>query len=137
MGADYSSYAVIGVEINSDGLYTVTETPATGEKSFNPDTGERLMHKERTPIEGFERGVVSGDDSFKDFPVFWTTDSESCVIGIGVGGTYSNGGEDVCMMSIDDVNIEALKQELKEVLEPIGLWDESKFGLYTILHCSY
>jgi hypothetical protein len=37
----------------------------------------------------------------------------------------------------DISDIQAIKEQMQAKLEPLGLWDESKFGLWSILYCSY
>ncbi len=38
---------------------------------------------------------------------------------------------------LDDWNLDDCKQQLKQSLSPLGLWDEDKFGLWCVLYCSY
>ncbi len=40
-------------------------------------------------------------------------------------------GEPVAFQPFDD-NIKVVKEDMKKILEPQGLWDESKFGLYAV-----
>ena len=66
-----------------------------------------------------------------------------CYVGLVRGGgivacddTCSNGGKDIDFVKIPN-NLDELKQNLKDYLEPLGLWHEPNFGLYSILYCSY
>lgn len=54
-------------------------------------------------------------------------------IGLTVDNTGSNGGDATDFKSVP----EGIKEKIKNFLEPYGLWDEKKYGLYTILYCSY
>ena len=40
-------------------------------------------------------------------------------------------------LDISNINIEEVKTKMREKLEPIGLWDEETFGLWSVQYCSY
>jgi len=85
----------------------------------------------------FDSNILEDDEHLGEFDVFHATDRVISVAGVGVVTGSSNGGDPNKFKSLDDVNVDEIKEKLKSILEPVGQWDESKFGLYAILHCSY
>lgn len=69
---------------------------------------------------------------------YWGTDHDYVYVGIATGeDTYSNGGDDDSFVSLQADDVAQIKEKLREYLEPIGLWDEKQFGLWSVLYCSY
>jgi hypothetical protein len=158
MGVDYSAHTVIGVELpNVDDLPRLKEKTRKrafkhsfkddGEHEFDPKSGKPLWLAETEEVETDEPSVVYDDDNYEGNTLegqrllkapdgmgfCWGTDQESVFLGI-VSGTGSD-NEEADFMEVPD--IEATKMSLKGALDPLGLWDESKFGIYTVLYCSY
>jgi hypothetical protein len=73
------------------------------------------------------------DDPFLE--TYHSTDDNDTFYGFVHGTGSSNGGETDVFSKIPD--IEKIKKNIKEKLEPYGLWNEEDFGIYTILYCSY
>jgi hypothetical protein len=161
MGADYYSKAIIGVRLLIDEekiprakipvrkrafKHTYTDD---GEMEFHPKDGRKLWLNEKEEIEAdYPAYVYNLDDDVSDleegqtlvvFPesldVASGTDNDSWYLGCAVGTGSSNGGDEEGFIPIPDIN--GLKEKLKRTLEPHGLWDESRFGLYSVLYCSY
>jgi hypothetical protein len=153
MGADYSAYAVVGCIIDRSNIPMKKERvktfkhdyPDNGEIKFDPKTGEALWKTIEYPEFVFaDQGDPNPDDNdgktkvikLGKLKIFTGTDGKPEVLGVGTGEeTYSNGGDDYDFTPLEDVD--SIKNRVKEILEPIGLWDEKKFGLYSILYCSY
>jgi hypothetical protein len=161
MGADYYSKAIIGIPITvqnekSPRAKIIVRKKAfrhsfedDGETEFHPKDGRKLWLDEKEEITADYPAVVFDlDGDFEDiqegqtlviFPesleVACGTDQENWYIGCVVETGSSNGGCEEAFISLPD--IEELKKALRISLEPHGLWDESKFGLYSVLYCSY
>lgn len=145
MGADYTAGALIGIRVDPTKLYREKQ-----EKAFKhsypldwkvcPKTGRELWRTVREPIDGAV-SRYEGEDASKIGPydVTYGTDHETAFICIvSTNDTYSNAGNDCAMVSIPvGFNIVEEKEKLRETLEPLGLWDEKLFGLWTVLYCSY
>lgn len=75
--------------------------------------------------------------SYKNFCVLTGTDYQSMAIGKGgISCSADNEGAHK-VTDLSTIDLLKLRRELRETLEPLGLWDESKFGIQTILYCSY
>lgn len=153
MGADYSAYAVIGCQVELDNIPVKKERvkafkhdyPDDGEIKFDPKTGKALWKTVEYPEFAFDYDKYDHPDDnggktkivkLGTLKMYHGTDGEPTVLGVGTGeNTYSNGGEDCDFMPLPDM--ESIKKKVKEVLEPIGMWNEETFGLYSILYCSY
>ena len=86
----------------------------------------------------FDSSILEDDEeNLGEFDVFHATDHVISVAGVGLTTGSSNGGDPNTFKSLDDVNVDEIKEKLKSILEPVGQWDESKFGLHAILYCSY
>ena len=140
MGADYSSYSIIGLKVDPDKLYTEAIRKTYNHNhpenmKFDPETGKKLWETRQEPISQFNES----EEEFSGYPVVFGTDRGEAFICIYcASGTYSNGGSNSSFTKIDeDFNLIKEKKEMKNLLEPLGLWNEKDFGLWTVLHCSY
>lgn len=136
MGADYSSAAVIGVKIDQGKLATSKMVKAFPHDfgpdiNFHPKTGKKLWMEKAEYIPQYDeyKGTLAG------FRVTFTTDNTTMYCGIVASGTHSNCGSEAKRTKLEDIG--EIKAKLKSALEPLGLWDEKSFGLWTVLHCSY
>ncbi len=143
MGVDYSAKAVIGCRISGSDTKTTKQVRGckhsipTKKVKFCPECGKPAWEEEDVILPFFREAV---HDDYKDQPklatdfgFFQSTDNEHFVVGYGLIVSDRDGGID--SMTVPD--LEGTKQECKEVLEPLGLWDESQFGLWVICYCSY
>lgn len=136
MGADYYSYAVIGVEIDQKKLYQKPINKKAFEHDypktmkFCPNTGNKLWEEVEEPIPEWD-----DEDELGEYKVYFSTDDTRCFIGVIVCESGPYKGEVNFVQFPDD--LEDKKQKLKDFLTPLGLWDESKFGVYSIMRCSY
>jgi hypothetical protein len=160
MGADYIAKAIIGVPLpDEDDLpraKTTTRKKAfdhkyedDGETDFHPKDGRKLWLDEKEEVETDYPAIVFdvgyGDTDLeegqkfikipKEIEVASGTDGDGSFIGAVLETGSSNGGDDVAFRTLADIGV--VKIKIKNILEPLGLWDEKKFGLYAVLYCSY
>lgn len=150
MGADYSAFAIIGCIIDLKKIPVITKkvkafehnVPEDSDVKFDAKTGRALWEEEEyleytfeTDYEGERVGPDTKKVDKKGLKLYYGTDGEPVILGFGVGDTYSNGGNDYDFRSLSDTN--EIKEKLKSILEPLGMWNEKKFGLYSLLECSY
>jgi len=67
-------------------------------------------------------GLIESEDDFSDSVFYY---------GVILKTGSSDNCEYAAFMALP--NIDALKEKIRKILEPLNLWDESKFGLYSIL----
>ena len=144
MGVDYSSYAVIGIEIDETKIVKETFKRKAFKHNFpenikfDPQTGKKLWEESELPAVYFEDGKMYAKDEDAvnlhqyGFSIFTNTDDQRKVIGFGL---CADDDADVRFDNAIDMGL--IEARLGELLEPFGLWDQSKFGLYAIQHCSY
>ncbi len=124
--------AVIGVSVDLDLLeekFTVTipsceHAERLGNK-FCPVCGTRV--EDETDFDAYDvldEIVESLPDGF-----LATDENDQTEVVIGYGVTADDAGT-VAFLPLPDVM--ATANALKEVLEPIGLWDDERFGLYAV-----
>ena len=63
-----------------------------------------------------------------------TTDDDRCII--ACLKTKANDRDEATMMQIPH-DLKSIKNEMRDQLSPLGLWEEDKFGLWAVQHCSY
>ena len=150
MGYDAYGRAVIGIKIDPDKL--MTKGPVLGclaeEGEVNPkcpikglktdaklpkfcaECGEKPFVTDEKPIEGYDR-----DNSTLCGFTLRTPEPEgypSLVVGIDAGRARS--GDNLSFIPMPTpYEIDTVKHKLKVALEPLGLWDEKRFGLYSVL----
>ncbi len=134
MATEISTYYVIGCEVdpskistksmvrNCECSYDVKENmsfcPKCGRKAWLPD-GSKY-------IDGYD----ISNDTFCGFRVLYTNDkknTEKCWIADEVNRIE---GDTKIFSSALDLSF--CKEKLKKVLEPVGLWDEAKFGIWIV-----
>lgn len=131
MSASYYSHAVLGCELPVTKLFMeVTEEheehPVPPGAKFCPTCGKPAATKRIVPIFN-ER-----DERVGRFNIVWSTDRERAFVGlVSSDGNYRRTGR----VQVEDIS--TLKRQLQHTLQPLGLWDEDKFGLHAVLYCSY
>jgi hypothetical protein len=143
MGADYKSYAVIGIKIENKLIPRKKHKMKAFTHDFpenwvaDPTTGRKLWQEYDEPefsFDAYERASIKPKLP-TGVAVFYETNNggeePAFVLGYGITGVDFYTG---CKVLPD---VDKLKADLKELLTPLGLWDEQKFGLYSICHCSY
>jgi len=149
MGADYSSYAVVGVEIDQSKLFTTEKVrgckcdmgdvnPET--TKFCPLCGKEVWKEEETPIPAYNEDADSGPfyRCLGPYMLVFTTDYRRCFAGVILCGPADGdrGDEDALMAELP-YDLKSIRDEMRRQLEPLGLWQEDKFGLWAVQHCSY
>ncbi len=137
MGADYYSYAVIGIEIDPEKLVTETEERGCDCKEvptgkFCSSCGATATVKVKAEDIIWE---IEEDDDFHGYKIIFGTDREKAYIS-AVWAEEDEDGSINCFNQIPN-DIEGIRNKMKDTLDPLGLWDEKKFGLYSVLYCSY
>jgi len=162
MGVDYTAKAVIGVSLpDKEDLPRAIITSRKrafehnyvddGSTEYDSKDGRKLWLDEKEEVEAdypalvfdfynclyssdLELGqrLIEAPEGFK-FAIKSGTDN-NC-LGVVVETGSSNGGDNVGFSVLPD--IAEVETRLKSLLEPLGLWDKDKFGLYVILYCSY
>lgn len=162
MGVDYSAISVIGVCLpNKDELpkaMIMTRKKAFdhdyGEDyEFHPKNGSKLWLDEKEEVEADYPAIILDTEGFIDEDEIeegqtiidltdqeelcctYSTDERITFYGFIIKTGYANGDKDVSFDHLPD--IERIKNLIKNKLEPLNLWDEDEFGLYSILYCSY
>ena len=131
MSVDYYSNAVIGCEVPVEKLYRKvivkhTEHNWTQGDRYCPVCGEEIETTVEKPIFNDTNNTIG------KFELVWSTDNVRAFVGLA-----SEDDGDSTHKPVKLPSIEALESELASVLNPLGLWDADKFGLYSVLYCSY
>ncbi len=144
MGADYSAYAVIGVRLNPDDFITESEKTVAGcghkhDSKFCPDCGAPKSRKTTKTVDLLEEEVWCDDDKWNGLDLVFGTDHKEVYLGVVCQGSYSNAGPIDSFMGLkaDGSEVSAIREKLKNVLEPLDLWYHGDFGLWSVLYCSY
>ena len=129
------SYAVIGCQVSREKLFKEeiitykhrhTTLPDT---NFCPTCGEVVRKKEVEEIDI--------DDKIGEFELVWSTDQKEAFIGKVAEDSDRENVGNLNPTFMEDPDIFDIKCDLGEVLKPLGMWDESKFGLYAVQYISY
>lgn len=142
MGVDYKAKAVIGIILDEEKIPTKKFKNKTFDHNypesmrFSPVDGRKLWDEREIPEFTFDE--ESRDTRLiplpKNIKLFHGTNGEPIILGFGISDTDSNGGNDYCFKKLPE---EDIRTKIKAVLEPLNLWNEETFGLYSILYCSY
>lgn len=136
MSVDYYSYAVIGLKIDPSSLMKKTKKRGCNCKieqigKFCPECREPSYVIDETPIEGYDYS----EQTFHGYKVVFSTDEQEAFICAIYA--MSRSYEDKPSLSGVPYDIKKLKEDMKNVLGPLGFWNEKEFGLWSVLHCSY
>ena len=147
---DSYATAVVGVEIDIEKLYfdekiescrangctKKKECPAKENSDFKfcPECGKKPWKLIQKPIKDWDEC----DQKLGKFKVHFSTDQQYAVVGVLATDLVRIGYDDkeISFAKLPS-DIEKQKQEIKEFLEPLGLWDEEKFGMWSVGCCSY
>jgi len=141
MGCNYTGFAIIGVEVAPDKLKeTKTVRSCSCPVAFDENDPPKFCSKCGKPwhkrgsyaIDGYDEGSMT----FKGLKIAYTTDNHGMVIGESMTKSEDY-GDDLEMGFVElSTSLDKMKKKLKDTLGPY-LWDETRFGLYSLLHCSY
>lgn len=135
MGYSATSHTVIGIQIEKNDLYEETETRGckhpVSKSKFCPECGQPVWNKDSKPVAAYDdcREKLGGFDL-----VHVSCESDQYIIA-GWQIEASSGNENPAFSK--PPNFEAIKAKMKVVLEPLGFWEENKFGIYAVLYESY
>lgn len=148
MGVVFYARAAIGILVTHEQIFKkkkikVGDHNFDENTLFNPTTGARLWCDTYIRIDAKEDGSWD-EHTFRakwSFPIISGTITESrksqvfviCCCKPVVCGSYSFSET----VPVDCLALPLLKAQLKEAIEPLWLWDESKFGLHVMPYCSY
>lgn len=162
MGVDYYANAIIGIKLpDTDDIPPAKiyvrkkafdhDFEDDGEMEFHPRTGQKLWLEEKEEVEAdYPSLIIDIEDEYLGsnpkpgqkiislpygLSTAYDTDQRSRFIGFVVETGSSNGSDEEVFNHLPD--IDALKNRLKNFLEPLGYWNEEDFGLYSVLYCSY
>lgn len=136
MRTDYTAIAVLGCEVTGK-LYQQVEVPgcacsAGKEGKFCPSCG-----KSTAPIlEEVARPFYDQDKRrIGTLSVKFSTDYERAFAGVVVDSDAR--AKSAGLFPLREGDILGTIQRIRSTLEPIGLWDPSLFGLWSVMHVSY
>ena len=162
MGADYTAKAIIGICLPDEediprALISVRKKAFSHnykdneQNEFHPKDGRKLWLDEKEQIKAnypafvFDKHDELNEDSIRigqkiikipeELEFATGTDDNNLCLGFVLETGSSNGGQDLEFVNLP--NIDKMKTQLKNLLEPLNLWDEANFGLYSMLYCSY
>lgn len=142
MSTDYKAIAVIGIKISPKKIPSrIVRTKLfkhdyPESMSYSPDTGKKLWNTHSVPIFTFDADEAEAADIEliklpKGIKCFMDWDCET-----GETNGYLLGivleSDKTTFIPIPDT----IKACLEAFLKPINLWDETHFGLYSILYIS-
>ena len=139
MGVSYTAYTVLGLRLENRELWRKATLHGCKHEhggKFCPTCGKPAEVVEEVPvIEGWED--MKADGEIDGLRIATGTDGDPVYVGIvSRQSDYSKPEE--AFIKFDDIQgIVAASQKVREVFEPHGLWKPERFGIHTVLHCSY
>jgi len=129
-----SSFVLIGLDVNRDKLYHKEMRRACDcdidvnlnnikTSKYCSKCGKKIMREIDVPIPE----IV--DYKIGNFPIL--DYFEEAVTFIAIPDTYKTGSEyDMIKVKIPE-NLNDIKENMKNVLEPLGMWDDDSFGVHS------
>jgi hypothetical protein len=133
MSTDYKAMTIIGIKIPNEKLYVTTHIRG-------------CKHKETAYKHCPECGKPMWISQKEDSPAYVVYQDTDKFAGLNAttGGTDE---EDLFVGKIFEAephtqfnvipDFDKIKAEVRLALDPLNLFDEKKFGIYTVLYCSY
>jgi len=152
MSVDFRATALIGVELDKENTCKmIKERGCEHEESkskFCAQCGETMWDEREVIIDELcckeydEDECYSEETILEDYQLAFTTDQHRVFLGKQVtvyADTQSDEAKMIALPVIEEMSqdIAYIKQALLEFLTPLNLWDESKFGIWTIAYVSY
>ncbi|KKM82498.1 hypothetical protein LCGC14_1318880 [marine sediment metagenome] len=152
MSVDFMATALIGVELDIDKTSKmIRERGCEHEESkskFCAQCGFFTWYERGVVIEELRMQLDDEDDEdecysdeiiLEDYKLAFTTDQNRVFLGKQVS-TYGDDEAKMIELPVREEigqDIAYIKQSLLDFLKPLDLWDENKFGIWTIAHVSY
>lgn len=154
MSVSFRATALIGVELDKSKTYKMIkergcEHEASKDK-FCAQCGETMWDEREVIIDELcckeegEDEYYTEDVILECYRLAFTTDEHRIFLGKSISVWSGNWGDDkeakmigLPVMEEISQDIAYIKQALLEFLMPLNLWDESKFGIWTIANVSY
>ncbi len=129
MGVSYNATAVLGIKIDRYRLHEKRTVKAYDHNypesmKFDPQTGNKLWVQQESLISAINHYDESDDYMLGPFKVIFISESEDCYVVLSSVSTDRRPKK-------TEANFN--REELQQVLEPLGLWDEKQFGLWAIV----
>ena len=134
MSVEFEAHAIIGIRLEREWLWKAAEVRGCGHPMpdvegalFCTQCGKRLWEPRRVPLEAFneERCKLAGLE-------FLTGHTERYIyLGKRITAEQDDDGE--AFMTLAPIDVIARREDLQKRLEPLGLWDGAKFGLWAVL----
>ncbi len=140
MGVDWTAHAVIGCRLERGAVYHKVryrgcehyEEPGA---VFCPVCGKKMWEERlemRPEFDAVDERKAPG------LLLVRATDEKHFVLAaVSAMSNGSRQANDPGFASLDATSVEQMRHACREFLRPLGLWDESRFGLWAVLHCSY
>lgn len=140
MSVDYTSYAVIGCEIPVKALTTrnikrACKHSIQSDHKFCPECGKPAWETGMGIPDWYQPDSDRIYDKDKNDYVnlVFSTDQKHCIAGF-----WSRADNDNPKGFLTPSHLGSeTREKVRAILESVGLWDESKFGLYAVQYCSY
>lgn len=149
MSVDFTATALIGVELDKSKTSKMIKERGCEHKvsknKFCAQCGE-AMWSEREVIMGelcckeYEEDECYSDEIILEgYRLAFTTDQNRVFLGKQVSTSGDTEAKMIGLPVMKEIgqDIAYIKQALMNFLKPLDLWDESKFGIWTIAHVSY
>ena len=151
MTVDVTNYLLIGVEIDKEKLWEKKQIRVCKHKienkihgKFCPECGKLLWEDKNEYIKEYKDndktlGEKFGCESLCGHKIFYTTDNRRVFVGVELIKLVDKNDDAVIIPDkmFKDSFIQEKKQQIKKELEPLGMWNEKKFGFWMISYCSY
>ena len=141
MGVDFYAHAILGVRVRRSQLFRTTTMrgcahPQGQGLRYCPECGAAQRAYVEEPIAGYNRNQATIGDAHVYFDR--NDDDGSClayIYHIAASSSSSRGGGHAgCHLSKE---LDAAKERLQKLLQPLGLWVEGNYGLWAVLQASY
>lgn len=153
MSTHYTAYTIIGSLVDMSD-FSIHEEKSVHKSCREMGSGPycsncgRSIHEvvaTERDIEGYEGPDGKGIEYHGKFYGLHVVDARTpdgelyFVAGaIAESGDYAYGSERcTTRMPCDAAELARAKRAVRDALSKAGLWDETKFGIWTVLHCSY
>ncbi len=138
MGADWYSHTIVGVKLNHNDCYAEVRTRVCkhdlpdSQYDYCPKCGKPSYQKEKRLLE-----VLEDEGNWQEGISQCESDEGTIFVGQIIKSRYGFSHNAISFMPIVIGATEIRRESLQTCLEKYGLWDESQFGIWNVLHCSY